>query len=62
MNMLILIHVLNYVQFFIENKEKEFSDEKDNAKKNKIFVFIVYLSRIFETEKEDHLIQMILTL
>ena len=46
---------INYVQFFIENKEKEFSDEKDNAKKNKIFVFIVYLSRIFETEKEDQL-------
>ena len=42
-------HFLNYVKFFIENKEKENKlHTSDDKKIKKAFVFIVYLDRNFE--------------
>ena len=41
-------HFLNYVKFFIENKEKE-TIFNDNEKIKKSFVFIVYLNRAFNS-------------
>ena len=37
---------LNYIRFFIQNKENEYINQKDK----KAFVFIVYLKRIFNSE------------
>ena len=41
---------LNYIRFFIENKENEYLNEKTNEKNKKAFVFIVYLKRIYHSE------------
>ena len=43
--------LLNYIQFFIENKEKDLlSQKKEDNKSHKIFVFIIHLIRIFNKD------------
>ena len=48
---------LNYIKCFIENKEKELLSNKNEINKEKIFIFIVHLVRIFDQdspkEKEE---------
>ena len=44
---------LNYIRFFIKNKENEFLREKKNEKNKKAFIFIVYLERIFISELDE---------
>ena len=47
-------HIINYVQFFIENKQKELFGEKNEENNNeKIFIFIVNLFRIYDYEKDN---------
>ena len=48
---------INYIKFFIENKEKDLSSNKNESKTEKIFIFIVHLVRIFnrESSKEKQL-------
>ena len=46
---------LNYVKFFIENKEKDLIQNKRDNSSKKIFVFIVYLKRIFNEELKNYL-------
>ena len=43
---------MNYIKFFIENKEKELN-EKNEEKPKKAFVFIVHLVRIFDEELKN---------
>ena len=44
---------LNYIKFFIENKEREYFGDKNNGEKfEKAFVFIVHLVRAFNTDKK----------
>ena len=44
-------HLINYVQFFIENKQKElFGDKNEENNNKKIFIFIVNLVRIYDNE------------
>ena len=38
---------MNYLKYFIENKEKDF-DDKNNSKK--VFIFIVYMTRVLKTD------------
>ena len=43
---------LNYIKFFIENKEREYFGDKNKGEKfEKAFVFIVHLVRVFNSEK-----------
>ena len=52
-------HFINYVQFFIENKQKELladKNEENNIKEQnneKIFIFIVNLVRVYDHEIKD---------
>ena len=50
-------HFINYIKFFIENKEKDLLSNKKETKKEKIFIFIVHLVRIFnqDSQKDKHL-------
>jgi len=41
---------INYIKFFIENKEKDLSSNKNETKIEKIFIFIVHLVRIFNRD------------
>ena len=43
---------INYIKFFIENKEKELLSNKNETKKEKIFIFIVHLVRIFNQDSQ----------
>ena len=46
---------INYVKFFIENKENDFMSNKkrkDESSPPKIFIFIVYLVRVFDNLKK----------
>ena len=44
---------LNYIRFFIKNKENEYLIEKKNKENKKAFVFIVYLKRIYNSEIDE---------
>ena len=44
---------LNYIRFFIKNKENEYLIEKKNEENKKAFVFIVYLKRIYNSEIDE---------
>ena len=44
---------LNYIRFFIQNKENEYLTENKNENNKKAFVFIVYLKRIYNSELEE---------
>ena len=46
---------INYIKFFIENKEKDLSSNKNDneRKKEKIFIFIVHLVRIFNEYSQN---------
>ena len=48
---------INYIKFFIENKEKDLSSIKNETKIEKIFIFIVHLVRLFnqDSPKEKQL-------
>jgi len=44
---------LNYIKFFIENKEREYFGDKNKGEKfEKAFVFIVHIVRTFNSEKK----------
>ena len=44
--------LMNYMKYFIENKEKEYKhNEKDGIKK--AFIFIVHMKRVFDSELKD---------
>ena len=44
---------LNYIKFFIENKEKNFITNKKGEIPKKAFIFIVHIHRIFDSELQD---------
>ena len=44
---------INYSQFFLENKLKDFSEEKKEKNQEKIFIFIVNIMRIYDYELEE---------
>ena len=41
---------LNYVKYFIENKEKDYKKDEGEENYRKAFVFIVHIKRIFDSE------------
>ena len=46
--------LMNYVKFFIDNKEREYlSQNKDKKDDKKAFIFIMHLKRIFNDELKD---------
>ena len=45
---------INYVQFFIENKLNSYLEEKKEDFKEKAFVFIVNMMRVYDTELKDY--------
>ena len=49
--------MINYIKFFIENKEKDLLNIKNETKNEKIFIFIVHLVRIFnqDSQKDKYL-------
>ena len=44
---------INYVKYFIENKEKEFISNNEDKNNIKIFIFIVHLTRVYDYELKD---------
>ena len=45
---------MNYIKYYIENKEKEFSYINKETKKNKkAFIFIMHMTRVFDKELKD---------
>ena len=44
---------MNYVKFIVENKEKEYLNENRGENKFKLFIFIVYMLRVFDNEIKD---------
>jgi len=45
---------LNYIKFFIENKEKEYKTNIKGEIQKKIFIFIVHLSRVFNSDLDNY--------
>ena len=44
---------MNYIKYFLENKEKEFVDRNENNKCKKAYIFIMHMKRIFNNELKD---------
>ena len=44
---------INYVQFFIENKLKEYTADKGEESIKKVFIFIVNMMRVYDSEIRD---------
>ena len=46
---------MNYIKCMIENKEKEYiNKQKESKKGKKVFIFIVYMTRVFYKELNDY--------
>ena len=46
--------MMNYVKYFIDNKEKEYlSQNKDNKEYKKAYIFIMHIKRVFDKELKE---------
>ena len=44
---------MNYIKYFVENKEKENLNKKENNKCKKAYIFIMHMKRVFNIELKD---------